>query len=368
MNKIKSLISGLVMQELNLRVIKDIKSFLEEILLAELTGKINSKKHERTSKRRDYLNGYWVRKIQVPGFGTISNLRVPRSRNTYQRVESLKMYQSEGDPLGFEILRGYIFGEKFIDLQVVSEQIFSKILSKNKLKKIVEHVSKSISDYKNRELSSEYSYLILDSVWVVNIAKHQKNIHPLYLVIGAKPDEQYEVIATRMCDNETIHEWENIIKNLRNRGLDTDKIKYAVYGSRHELRDILHKSFPRAAIQRCLNSKMASLSDERYILDVAHKENLTNDFMKAMNHSDKKSMIGSLESLIEHWKDREPRLTMFIKEDMDQLCNFFIFPKEKRETYRTTKLSESVFKNIQDQANVILCYRSMGSEKRNFFE
>lgn len=346
---------------------EDVRSFLERILSEEISSAINSRRHERTKNRKDYLNGYWTRKIKTKNLGVIKDIKIPRSRHAGQKLKTVKLYKEKSSWLNLEIVRGYVFGPEFSKINEVASTIFNKIISQEKIKKLTKPIIDSICEYRARRISGDYAYLVLDALWFMTVDKTIGEMKPVYLAMGIRKDMTREIIGTQMALNETVDSWQHFLEGLLKRGLRGSKFELIIYGSLYRLKYVLEEVFPRALKQRCLNSKMSSVLDERNLRNASHQSDIQSELSNIFSRTRKEEVRTELNNFISKWKYDEPRTIKFIKEDLKYILNYFNVPEEKRPLIRTTDLANSVFDEIRVNTNVVACYRNNGVKKDDFF-
>ncbi|MFN7170559.1 MAG: transposase, partial [Candidatus Omnitrophota bacterium] len=86
-----------------------LKMLMEETMKEELEVYTLAEWYERTSKRRDYRNGYYLRGLTTR-FGQIENIKVPRLRYVKFRTKVFKRYKRYQDVVEDVIEGVYLAG------------------------------------------------------------------------------------------------------------------------------------------------------------------------------------------------------------------------------------------------------------------
>ena len=85
-----------------------LKLLMENTMKEELEVYTLAKWHERTNRRKDYRNGYYLRGLTTR-FGQIEELKVPRVRNGKFKTKVFKRYKRYQDIVGRRCNRRGIF-------------------------------------------------------------------------------------------------------------------------------------------------------------------------------------------------------------------------------------------------------------------
>jgi len=142
-------------------------------------------------------------------------------------------------------------------------------------------------------------------------------------------------------------------------------LKLIIYGSIYELKNVIDKVFPRTLKQRCLNSKLSIILDQRYLKDPSHHADIRKDITSIFSRPTRPDVRTKLYDFIHKWQNEEPRISEFLMEDISYILNYFTTPRKDHSLTRSTQLIQPVFKEIREKTNIITCYRNIGVKKQD---
>ena len=137
------------------------KKILDAFLLAESEEQIGAAKHERIEDRVDYRNGT----RDCPLVTRIEKiiLKVPRHRNVPFVTMIFDNYQRSEAALLATMIEMVIQGISTMKVTNVVEELCVTSFSKSTVSELCKQLDESINEFKNRELSIPYPFVITDA-------------------------------------------------------------------------------------------------------------------------------------------------------------------------------------------------------------
>ena len=110
------------------------------------------------------------------------------------------------------------------------------------------------SRWKTRKLEERYAYAFADGTYFTVIYNGQGCKMPILAVVGISQSGEREVLAFGVGDRENQPAWEDLLENLKQRGVK--EIGLWVSDGNRAMKSAITKKFPTSARQRCVMHKM----------------------------------------------------------------------------------------------------------------
>ena len=121
--------------------------------------------YQRTKLRKDYRSGFYKRSL-LTTYGLISDIRVPKARNLRPDFKIFSKYQQRQQKFDHMILLSLLLGLSTRKQREFFNQFFKTCVSATTASKLLRNLEEELKTYRNKPLKDNYSYLILDAIWI----------------------------------------------------------------------------------------------------------------------------------------------------------------------------------------------------------
>jgi len=201
------------------------------------------------------------------------------------------------------------------------------------------------SEWSKRSLAGKrYVYLWADGVYFnIRLAEEGEGRQCVLVVMGATEDGGKELVAIREGHRESEQSWLELLRDLKDRGLETDP-ELAVGDGGLGFWKALPQVFPRTRWQRCWMHKTCNVLN--YLpksQQPAAKSKLQEIWMAAT----RAEALAALERFKRDYQGKYPRAVECVMKDKEELLAFYDFPAEHWQHLRTTNPIESTFATVR---------------------
>ena len=222
----------------------------EEIISTMLEFLMKAERSCFNKERGDVSNGYRVR-TKVKFNGNLLQLRIPRTRKHRfypYLLEILKIQEREIADLSVLL---YSKGLTDKDISEVLETIYGQKYSSSRISQMVSTVKEELRAWRGRALESYYPIVYIDAIFLsTRTETNQVKDSPFYIVLGVKTDGRREVLALDYLPTETSEGWQEIFRDLKQRGLQ--QIGLVVSDALQGIEKAVSRIFPNTAHQFCV--------------------------------------------------------------------------------------------------------------------
>lgn len=299
------------------KILQEIVQFAIDLKFADF---IHATPYERTNQRTNYRNGY-REKTLITSVGNFT-IKIPKCRRGSFFPEFLNRYQHIVDALICVIQETYLHGVSTRNIQEIYKGLISDGLSKSTISQMNQKLLDLISEFRNRQLCSEYRYIWLDGKFTKKIYNNRKHSVVILHAIGVTLEGKRESLGFSLSESESESSWRSFLKSLQRRGLENCQLW--IRDEHKGLINALSEVFPGQTQQRCIVHWM------RNIIDQVQLENqpLIKLRLKEVNQSLSKSgfldAIKRLESDLE--KANYIDLAESVRMTLYDITNYLDFP------------------------------------------
>lgn len=232
------------------------KLLIEKTMQLELEVMLGYEPYQRDSERSNSRNGYRERKKFVLKEGLVENIKIPRDRNGEYRTAVLpKLKRYEPELLNY-VQQLYLNCNSTRPLSQMLTGLFNWPMSHGQVSNFCQLLDKEVEQWMKRPLTDSYLALFLDAVWLPLRRYRQKSEKEcMLLVLGVNKEGLKEVLGMKLVSEESSEAWNELLQELKQRGLKGKELLLAVTDGLPGLKDILRKLFPAMAVQRCIVHK-----------------------------------------------------------------------------------------------------------------
>ena len=325
---------------------KLLQESLNAVLKAESKEQLKAEPYERTEERTDCRNGSRERTLSTR-IGTIP-LTVPRHR--YEPFKSMIFdnYSRSEAALIAAMTEMVVNGVSTRKVTLVVEQLCGKSISKSSVSDLCKDLDKSVREFKERPLTGNYPFLIVDATYFKVRENHRVISKALMIALAFNETGRREVVGFELYSCENKENWYDFLMRLQSRGL---KGVQMITSDAHE--GILHgirRVFPDVPWQRC------QFHFTKNIVDKAPKKyqaGLRMELSAMFHSSSEKEARKKRDSILEDYMEVAPRAMECLDLGFESAMTVYCFPEPVRRLIRTSNYIERLNKELKRRSNAI---------------
>lgn len=340
-----------------------LKDFMETIMQDEILVYTGREWNEKMAEKIDYRNGYRYRGL-LTVYGNINDIAVPRLRHGKFRTVIFANYQRRMEAVDRALKDIFLAG---VSTRRVGEALSCLIdtpVSAATVSKVTKELDIHVRQFQNKPLLDEYQYLILDGInlKVKEGLKYKKKA--VLVAYGITFLGIREIISFRQVAQETKPAWLAFLNDLYRRGLIGKNLRLITIDGHKGLKAALEEVYPFIKVQRCWAHKMRNVVN--YLPRKRQKE-CSKDARFIYNASSKQEAIEQFKIWKRKWSRISPEAVHCLEKDLNDMLNFFDYPKEHRKKIRTTNAIERSFREVRRRVRTMSCFTNAASCDRIIF-
>ncbi len=348
---------GDLQEETKLMVKKILESSMEEEIM-EYIG--ISRKYERSGKRQSQRNGYYERDLETE-LGKIEKLSVPRSRDGGFKTKVFKRYERKR-PLVKEAIREmFLAGVSTRRVKDVLEPLIGSTPSAQTVSNVVSGLDGYVRSYHSRKIEDRHKYLFFDGIVVRVKRAVGKNKVVILCAFSIREDGVKELIDFMMVEKEDEKGWTKFLNNLYERGLEGKNLELITIDGNLGLRRAVDMVYPYTPVQRCWVHKLRNVASK---VPKKLQEVCLRGAKRIYSAENKREAIERFWEWADEWRDVVPKAVECIEKDLEELLQFYDFPKLHWKKIRTTNSIERAFVEIRRRIRSISCFENRKSCER----
>lgn len=290
------------------------------VLEEEVKAFLNAALYQRTPNRHGHRNGHYERDL-VTTQGLIEDLPVPRTRNGF-RMELFECYQQRQAELDEAICEMFVRGVSTAQVGQVVEALDGTNPSPSTVSRIFHSLEGDFENWKKRKLRTHHLYAFADGTYFTVIYNQEGCKMPIQAVVCIEADGKREVLAFSVGERENQAAWEDLLENLKSRGVET--VDLWVTDGNRAMMNAIQKKFPSSQRQRCIKHKMANVLG--YIPEKHHE--LVRPELKAIFYqSNREKADQEVAAFIARYSQVYPTAIECLKRDLEACLTFYAFPE-----------------------------------------
>jgi putative transposase len=336
-----------------------IRSFIEELLEAELDAALGRDRYERPRLAETCVGARAVigaghrhghRARQLMGtFGAVT-VRVPRARldtsdgkTAEWKNATIPAYQRRTKQADALIAGAYLAGTNTRRVRRALAALFGGAVSKDTVSRVWRKVKGDWDVWNARSLKDEpIIRLILDGTVVrVRLDKKATSIS-LLVALGVRQDGQKVLLAVKNMGGESEAAWRALLDDLVNRRLQTPEL--VIVDGAPGLEKALATLWSGMLVQRCTVHKHRNLLG--HAPDRLHEE-ISADYNDMIYADSKPEIETKRKAFIRKWRLKCRAVAVSLEEAGDKLFTFTRFPKSQWKSIRTSNAIERLHEEFK---------------------
>jgi len=336
----QAIIQELLQERLRLAIQYTLVTVLEE----EVEIFIQAALYQRTPERKGYRNGFYERDL-VTTMGVIEDLPVPRTRNGF-RTRLFERYQRRQAELDEAISDMFVGGVSTAQVGEIIEALTGSHPSPSTVSRVFHTLEGEFESWKTRKLKTRYLYAFADGTYFTVIYGSDGCKMPILAIVGIDEEGRREVLAFTVGERENQNAWEDLLEDLRSRGVETVDL-WITDGNKAMLNAIEGK-FPASERQRCLKHKIENVL--AYV-PKKHHEQVRPELKAIFYQENREKADQALAAFIEKYADIYPSAIECLKRDLEACLTFYCFPQQHWRYLRTTNIIERLFAEVKKRSH-----------------
>jgi putative transposase len=336
-------------------------NYLTAMMNAELTHYLGREPYVRIDKEANHRNGSYGRSFTLKGVGEV-HVDIPRDRKGGFKtcvIPRCRQYEEEV-ARDFSLL--FLAGVSTRTLSMISERLIGRRISPAEISSVSGELNAAVEAWRQRDLSQEpVKYLFIDGVhFNMRVVRAIENV-PVLVAIGVTETGQKLVLSLQAGDKESASSWRQFFKDLKTRGLDSNKVTLGMMDGLPGLDTVFKEEFPRAKVQRCQVHVARNVLAK---VPKKHKQEVADDLRSIFYAPSIEKSWQCFEVFQRKWQKSLPSAVSCLERNIDACLTFFNFPPEEWISLRTTNIIERLNKEFRRRTKVMeivagetACYR-----------
>ncbi len=244
------------------------------------------------------------------------------------------------------------------DISKVLEEFFHEKKSHTSVNNIAKKFHKFRSAWENSKLEKEYLVVFCDVMFTSVRRGDSYSNEGVYIAYGVRTDGKRELLCLDVNPTESANLWEDILAELKNRGVEN--IQLVVADGIKGLENKIHKLFPMAQFQKCVVHK------QRQILRKTRpkeKSEMAADLKEVFNNFSEtdttEKALKKLDTFCSKWKKKYPKIKNYFNESVrEYYFTYTKFPVAIRRMIYTTNSIENLNRIVRKSTKNKLSFES----------
>lgn len=364
-----------------------VQTTIEKALVEELEEYRDSLPEGERPRR----SGYYPRDLDTE-YGRIDDLSVPKLRegNEDRPWNILTRYQRSLASLFVLTSQMYVLGLSLPDIQIMMCMLLGQALSLNAINRVSLTAQSQMEVQRQAAIKKTPAYVIVDGVWVsimyptgeikVDEAGHERECKEVkkrvvLVAMAVWEDGTRSIIHYEVAEGETQEGWEEMFKNMIERGLDPSKVKIVSSDGANGLAKVIEEYLPEGRQQRCITHKVRNIEQNLEYNDLETEDEegkklketeakerrrgeIVGDAYEVYEADTRKEAEKKLEEFEEKWKEKEPKAVKNFMRGREQTLEYYDEPKAMWKHIRTTNHLERFFRDFRQRSDEIGAFRN----------
>lgn len=333
-------IHELLQEKMRLAIQKTLITVIEE----EVENFVQAALYQRTPSRKDYRNGYYERDL-VTTMGEIEDLPVPRTRGGFH-TELFERYQRRQAELDDAICDMFVKGVSTTGVGEIIEALTDTHPSPSTVSRVFHSLEEEFAGWKQRQLQAHYLYVFADGTYFTVIYDETGCKMPILAVIGIDVEGKREVLAFTVGERENQKAWEDLLENLKERGVQT--VDLWITDGNKAMLNAIELKFSASQRQRCIKHKMDNVLG--YIPE-KQQEQVRPELRTIFYQTSRAKADQQAAAFIAKYEKIYPTAIECLKRDFDACLTFYSFPEKHWKYIRTSNIIERLFGEVKKRSH-----------------
>ncbi len=321
-----------------------IKFMLSQILEEEVDAFVNASPYQRTFERRDYRNGSYKRDLGT-SMGVIEELQVPRTRQGF-RTELFERYHRRQAELDQAICEMFVAGASTKRVGEVVEALSGTQPSPSTVSRVFHGLDEEYEQWKKRPLQEHYLYVFADGTYFTVIYNGQGEKMPILAVIGIDSAGKREVLSFRIGDRENQQAWEDLMDDLKSRGVC--RVDLWITDGGQAMINAIENKFASSKRQRCIKHKMENVLG---YIPKKQQEQIYPELKAIFYQTSREKAEQTAAAFMTKYEKIYPTAMDCLRRSLDAGLTFYEFPEEHWKFIRTSNVIERLYCEVKKRSH-----------------
>jgi putative transposase len=323
-----------------------LRTFLHELIEAEVTAVIGAERHERTEERTTQRNGYRSRLFDTR-LGTIE-VAIPKLRSGSYFPSWLEPRRRSEQALVAVVAEAYVQGVSTRRVEALVQQLGIAGLSKSEVSRMAQSLDEQGRVFRERRLDAAYPYLWLDARY--EHVREGGRVQSMAVVVayGVRADGVREVLGVDVGLSEDVALWRTFLQGLVGRGLSG--VRLVISDAHTGLKQAVREVFVGASWQRCrvhfLRNVLARVPKTAMAMVGATVRTI-------FEQADRQAAQTQLNHVCEVLQAKFPAVVTVLAEAEEEILTFYDFPQPHRRQIASTNPLERLNKELKRRSQVV---------------
>jgi putative transposase len=316
---------------------------LVAVMNAEVEAFVGAPYGEPSATRRDYRNGYYQRDL-VTTVGKIDGLNVPRTRGGY-RTQVFEQYQRRQRELDVAIGEMFVKGISTVGVGQVMTTLTGEPVSPSAVSRVHHGLEAEYAQWKARPLAERYVYVFADGTYFSVIYDGEGNKTPVLALIGITEAGKREVIAFTIGERENQGAWENLLDDIKDRGVK--RVDLWITDGHQAMLNAIALKFPDSRRQRCMLHKLNNVLSH---VPEKQRDAVESEFKAIFYQKNREKADQCAEAFRAKHQAQFPTAVACMERDWEACLTFYDFPEAHWARIRTNNVIERMFEEVKKRS------------------
>jgi putative transposase len=294
---------------------------MQELIEAELTGRIGAEHGERTPTRLAQRNGHRTKLLSTPA-GDLE-VGIPKLRKGSFFPELLEPRRRIDKALWAVIMTAYITGTSTRKVDDLVRALGCDTgISKSSVSRICKGIDADVTVLRTRRLDHQpFVYVWLDATYVHVREAGQVVSKAVVIATGLRADGHREVLGVDVGDSENETFWTEFLRDLKDRGLAG--VKLVISDAHAGLKAAIRKVLQGSSWQRCRVHAMRNLLA---VSKAQHRTVISALIRTIFAQPDRDAAVGQLRDVVDQLERVAPTVAERLQAMEADLLAYALFP------------------------------------------
>jgi putative transposase len=329
------------------------EAVMQLLMETDVEGLIGAGRHERTTDRATYRNGYRDRTLDTR-LGSLQ-LRIPKLRQGSYFPPFLEPRKTSEKALVAVIQEAWIGGVSTRRVDDLVQAMGLSGISKSTVSKLCKDIDERVNAFLDRPLAGDWPYLWLDATYLKQREGGEIRSVAVIIAVAVSTEGKREIVGLHIGPSEAETFWSAFLKSLVRRGLRGTKlvISDAHEGLKAAIRRVLGSTWQRCRVHWMRNAQAYVPKAQQNMVSAALRQ--------AFIQPDHPSARQTLRHVADQLRDKWPKLGAFIDESEADVLAHMNFPAQHRVKIHSTNPIERLNKEVKRRADVVGIFPNEGS-------
>ena len=329
------------------------EAVVQLLMETDVEGLIGAGRHERTTERATYRNGYRDRTLDTR-LGSLQ-LRIPKLRQGSYFPPFLDARKTSEKALVAVIQEAYIHGVSTRRVDDLVQALGLSGISKSTVSKLCRDIDERVNAFLDRPLAGDWPYLWLDATYLKQREGGEIRTVAVIIAVAVTTEGKREIVGLHIGPSEAETFWSAFLKSLVRRGLRGTKlvISDAHEGLKAAIRRVLGCTWQRCRVHWMRNAQAYVPKGQQNMVSAALRQ--------AFIQPDHPNARQTLRHVADQLRDKWPKLAGFIDESEADVLAHMNFPAQHRVKIHSTNPIERLNKEVKRRADVVGIFPNEGS-------